>query len=84
MAIYGSVSTQDVISAIKVVLASDNEGVRIVLGPEDVGFVHATESEGSSDTDRVKTLGAFEVAITVKGGGPVSRTVRIHAQEAEA
>lgn len=84
MAIYGSVSTQDVVSAIKAVLASDNESIRVVLGPEDVSFVHATESEGSSDADRVKTLGEFEVAITVKGGGPVSRLVRVHAQEAEA
>lgn len=83
VAIYGSVSTQDVISAIKAVLASDSDGVRVVLGTEDVSFVQATESEGSSDTDRVKTLGDFEVAITVKGGSTVSRTVRVRAQEAE-
>lgn len=65
-------------------MASDNEGVRVVLDSEDVSFVRATESEGGSDTDRVKTLGEFEISITVKGGGPVSRTVRVHAQEAEA
>lgn len=83
LAIYGSVATQDVVSAIKAVLASDDDGVRVVLGTEDVSFVHATESEGSSDTDRVKTLGDFGVAITVKGGGTVSRTVRVHAQDTE-
>ena len=83
VAIYGSVSTQDVISAVKAVLASDNDGVRVVLGPEDVSFVQATQSEDRSDTDRVKALGEFKVAITVKGGSTVSRTIRIHAQEAE-
>jgi len=84
VAIYGSVSTQDVVSAIKAVLASDNDGVRVVLGPEDVSFVQSTESEGSNDIDRVKVLGEFEIAITAKGGSPVSRTVRVHAQEAES
>jgi len=84
VAIYGSVSIQDVVSAIKAVLASDNDGVRVVLGPEDVSFVQATESEVSNDTDRVKVLGDFEIAITLKGGSPVSRTVRVHAQEPES
>ncbi|KAI9876265.1 MAG: hypothetical protein M1830_006908 [Pleopsidium flavum] len=83
VAIYGSVSTQDVASAIKAVLALDGEGVRVVLGPEDVTFVQTAEIEGSGDTDRVKSLGEFEVAINVKGGLTVTRTVKVHPQDSE-
>ncbi|MCJ1368711.1 hypothetical protein MMC16_007856 [Acarospora aff. strigata] len=52
-AIYGSVSTQDIASAVKAVLALDSEGARVVLGAEDVSFVQNAEAEGGADTDRV-------------------------------
>jgi len=83
VAIYGSVSTQDIASAIKAVLASDGEGIRVVVGAEDVTFVQRAETEGTGDTDRVKSLGEFEVSINVKGGSTVTRTVKVHAQESE-
>ena len=82
-AIYGSVSTQDIASAVKAVLALDSEGARVVLGAEDVSFVQNAEAEGGADTDRVKTLGDFEVVLTVKGGSTITRIVRVHAQETE-
>jgi hypothetical protein len=76
-AIYGSVSTADIASTIRAVLAEDAEGSRIVLGPEDITFAMETEEK-----DRVKHLGTFEVDIRVKGAPEaVRRKITVNAQE---
>ncbi|KAK4105958.1 hypothetical protein N658DRAFT_490564 [Parathielavia hyrcaniae] len=63
-AIYGSVSATDIVGHIKSLLASDADGSRIVLGPENIKFQGLAE-----DTDRVKALGRWEVDISVGGTG---------------
>ncbi len=83
VAIYGSVSTQDIATAITALLASDSEGARVVLGPEDVNFTQRVGLQEGADMDRVKMLGEFEIAINVKGGHAVTRTVRVNAQDSE-
>ncbi|KAK4245625.1 alcohol acetyltransferase-domain-containing protein [Corynascus novoguineensis] len=74
VAIYGSVSATDVVSHIKGLLVNDVEGSRIALGPEDVRFLGLDE-----ETDRIKTLGRWEVDISVGGTGlePVRKVVEI-------
>lgn len=75
--IYGSVSTSDIASSIKAILTEDNDGSRILLGPEDITFAVETEEKG-----RVKHLGTFEVDIRVKGApNAVRRTITVKAQE---
>jgi len=75
--IFGSVSTYDIATKIRTILARDTTGSRIVLGPEDITF--AVESE---ESDRVKNLGTYEVHIKVKGADEaVRRTITVNAQE---
>ncbi|AEO54222.1 hypothetical protein MYCTH_2115071 [Thermothelomyces thermophilus ATCC 42464] len=74
MAIYGSVSATDIVGHIKGLLVNDVEGSRIVLEPENIRFLGTDE-----ETDRVKTLGRWEVEILVGGTGlePVRKTVEV-------
>lgn len=78
--IYGSVSTVDISEIVKSILAQDQEGVRIVLGPEDVSIVEEWEDNGI-EPGRIKALGTFAVDISVKGGEVIRRTVIVKAQE---
>ncbi|EKD15762.1 fructose-bisphosphate aldolase [Drepanopeziza brunnea f. sp. 'multigermtubi' MB_m1] len=74
--IYGSVSTSDIAANLKAVLAEDEEGVRIVLSPENISFVGETEEK-----DRVKHLGVFEIDIQLDGATEsVRRTIKVNAQ----
>ena len=78
-AIYGSVSTADVVGTIKTALAHNDEAARVLLSERDVNFVTGHE-EG--DTTRVKQLGTFVVEIQVPGAeAPLTRTVRVRAKE---
>ncbi|KAL1838389.1 hypothetical protein VTJ49DRAFT_2701 [Mycothermus thermophilus] len=74
LAIYGSVSADDIISYIKELLVSDVEGSRIVLEPEQIRFLGLSE-----DADRIKELGRFEIEISTGGTGlePVRKVVEI-------
>ncbi|ELR02631.1 hypothetical protein VC83_01032 [Pseudogymnoascus destructans] len=75
--IFGSVSTSDIASSIRAILAEDKEGSRLVLGPEDITFAVETEEKG-----RVKNLGTYEVHIKIKGGEQaVRRTITVKPQE---
>lgn len=77
-AIYGSVSTHDVLVAIRAAMAENDEARTVVLREDDVRFVDLVADE----TDRVKHVGDFKVEIKVKGAeGGVKRNVRIIAQE---
>ena len=81
--IYGSVSTTDVATSIKTLLTTrvaDNPEIgRIVLNSEDIRLV---QDEGENDDhERIKTLGEFNIEITVEGGQPIKRIVRVVAQQ---
>ena len=82
-AIYGSVSTADILAAVKAVMAENDEAARVVLHAEDVRFV-GLRGEGG-ETDRVKVVGEFGVEILPRGleggEGGVRRVVRVLAQE---
>jgi len=78
-AIYGSVSTTDIVTTIKGALAHNEEAARVVLADADVQFVD-TGVEG--DNSRVKQLGTFKVKIQVPGAAePITRTVRVRARK---
>ena len=81
MAIYGSVSTADIAASIKAALAMDEEGARVVLGPEDVTIVSGKGDEDGGEADRIKNLGEFEIDVRVKGGEAIRRIVRVQPQE---
>lgn len=81
IAIYGSVSTADIAASIKDILAMDEVGARVVLGPEDVTIVNTKHDEHGGEADRIKALGNFDIEVRVKGGEAVRRTVRVQPQE---
>jgi hypothetical protein len=75
--IYGSVSTADIAANLKAILAEDEDGMRVVLSPENISFVEET-----SEKDRVKHLGIFEIAIRVDGApDAIRRTIRVNARD---
>ena len=80
-AIYGSVSTADLVTTIRGALAHNDEAARVILNEADVRFVSGHE-EG--DASRVKQLGTFKVEIQVPGAEePLVRNIRIRAKESE-
>lgn len=78
--IYGSVSTADIADKVKAVLYELDKGERIVLGAEDITIMNSQGEEFSEETARLKVLGDFRVAIRVRNGETVNRTVRIRAE----
>jgi len=78
-AIYGSVSSADVVATIKSALAHNDEAARVNLSESDVKFITGHEGD---DGSRVKQLGTFRVEILVPGADePLSRNVRVRAKE---
>ena len=79
--IYGSVSTQDILAAVRAAMENNDESARVLITEADIKFVNAgTEVE---DAGRVKHVGSFSVEIMIKGAeAGLRRTVRVHAQEA--
>lgn len=74
--IYGSVSTMDIATNLKAILAEDEEGSRVVLSHEEISFV-----EEADDKDRVKHLGTFEIEIKLKGAPDVvRRSIKVNPQ----
>ena len=86
-AIYGSVSTADIVDSIQVILslegvaAGDTEAARVVLSAEDVKIVQEERTAIGEEVDRIKRTGDFPIDITVKGGEAVRRTVRVLAEK---
>lgn len=77
-AIYGSVSTHDVLVAMRAALAENDEAARVVLSEEDIKFMETAEG----DTDRVKHIGEYNIEMRAKGAETaVRRVVRVVAQE---
>jgi hypothetical protein len=75
--IYGSVTTMDIAANIKAILAEDEDGVRVVLSPEDITFVEETSRKNG-----VKQLGIFEIEIRLNDApDAIRRTIRVNAQD---
>jgi hypothetical protein len=73
--IYGSVTTGDISANLKAILAEHEDGVRVVLSPENISFVEETD-----DKDRVKHLGIFEIEIKLNGAqNAIRRTIQVNA-----
>lgn len=79
--IFGSVTTADMVDAIKAVLAGDEEGAKVVPGPEHITVDEEMDEEAGVEADRVKALGNYKIEIKLKGVDPIRRTVSIRAQE---
>lgn len=77
-AIFGSVSTTDIAHEVRRFMADDVQASRAVLGPENIRFVALDAS-----TDRVKTIGRFEIDIFMPHGHaePVRRIVEVLPEE---
>ena len=79
-AIYGSVSTHDVLLAVRATMERNDEATRVVLHEEDIHFVDLPEAEGS-EAGKVKHVGDFVVEIKVKGlDVGIRRTVKVVPQ----
>lgn len=76
--IYGSVTTLDVATNLKAMIAAHEDMAgRVVLNAEDIRFV-----SGTDDESRAKHLGDFDIEISVKGvAQPVRRQIRVLAEE---
>ncbi|KAH8905566.1 hypothetical protein BR93DRAFT_980182 [Coniochaeta sp. PMI_546] len=70
-AIFGSVSTTDILLAVKSDLALDPEASRIPLDARSIRFVGLEE-----DADRVKSLGSWEVEISIPGASKFTPEVQ--------
>jgi len=80
-AIYGSVSTADVVSTIRGALAHNDEAARVILNEADVKFITGHEED---DTSRVKQLGVFKLEIQLPGAEePLLRNIRIREKTSE-
>ncbi|KAL8649665.1 MAG: hypothetical protein Q9210_004270 [Variospora velana] len=82
--IFGSVSTADIVDAIKAVLAEDEEGARVVLSADEIYIDEETSEESGVEMDRLKALGDYDVEIRLKGVDAIPRRVSIRAQETDA
>ncbi|KAL1799904.1 hypothetical protein ACET3X_000246 [Alternaria dauci] len=81
-AIYGSVSSADVVATIRGALAHNDEAARVILNEADVKFLSGHE-EG--DTSRVKQLGTFKAEIRLPGvEEPLVRNIRVRAKGSES
>lgn len=77
--IYGSVSTHDILTAVRAAMENNDESARVLIAESDIKFVNA----GSEMEEmRVKHVGSYPVEIMVKNAeAGLRRTVRVHAQE---
>ena len=81
VAIYGSVTTADITTNIKAVLAAkaaeNDDAARVVLHAEDISIVH--EAEATDESDRIKALGDYQIEIRLLDAPAIHRTVRVEA-----
>jgi len=79
--IYGSVSTQDIVAAVRAAMENNDESARVLINEADLKFVNAgSEVE---ELGRVKHVGSYMIEIMIKGAETgLRRMVRVHAQEA--
>ncbi|KAL8691068.1 MAG: hypothetical protein Q9218_003630 [Villophora microphyllina] len=81
--IFGSVTTADIVDSVKAVLAENEEGARVVIGPEDIRMVDTANEEDGIEADRLKAVGEFGIEIRLKGVEPIRRVVSIRPQETD-
>ena len=80
-AIYGSVSTQDVLMALRAAMADNDEAARVVLHEQDISFADLPEAE-DGEAGKLKHTGDFSVDIKVKGSDiSIRRVVRVIPQD---
>lgn len=82
-AIFGSVSTADVATAMRAVMARNDEAARVLFGEEDIRFLNVKAGDQVlQETDRVKNVGEYQVRVGVKGTEEtLTRNVRVIAQD---
>ncbi|KAI7151357.1 hypothetical protein D0869_11547 [Hortaea werneckii] len=81
VAIYGSVSTMDILNAVKAAMAENDESARVVLHAEQIKFVDLP-ADMQNETDKVKAVGEYTVQITPKASEEaITRAVKVHAQQ---
>lgn len=81
-AIYGSVSSHDILMAVRAVMSENDEAARVVLQESEIHPIDLSAEEGA-EAGKLKHVGDFIVEIKVKGTEQViQRTVRILPQEA--
>lgn len=77
-AIFGSVTIIDIATRIKELLATTPDAGLIPMGPENINIIDLEQ-----DTDRIKSLGTWQVDIYVQGASvtdgrmPIRRTVEV-------
>lgn len=83
-AIYGSVSTNDVLNAVRAAMGNNDESARVTIVEEDIKFVDVGGDVAAEESGRVvKHVGDFTVEIRVKGAEEsIRRLVKVNAQEA--
>lgn len=78
--IYGSVSTQDILAAVRTSMENNEESARVVIAETDIQFINA--GEDVEMMGRVKHVGSYVFEVKVQGAqAPLRRTIRVHAQE---
>lgn len=81
-AIYGSVSSHDVLVAVRAVMGDNDEAARVVLHEGEIQLVDLHQGEGA-EAGKIKHVGDFIAEIKVKGSEKaIQRTVRVIPQEA--
>lgn len=86
--IYGSVSTADIATSIRTLLAlnpeANEKGAAGTVSAEDVTFVTGDGTDRSAgERDRVKRTGTYEISIRVRGHSDVvKRSVSVIGEEA--
>lgn len=79
--IYGSVSTQDILVAVRAAMGDNDEAARVLVAEDDITFVESGVAE-IEENRRVKHVGDFTVEIKTKGAEDgVRRLIKVHAQE---
>ena len=73
--IYKSVSTADSSETVRSMLAQHENGLKIVLGSEDVSIAEDIGENGGIEPGRIKASGTYSVEIRVKGCDAIRRTV---------
>lgn len=79
--IYGSISSHDVLMAVRAAMAENDEAARVVLQESEIRLIDPATEDGA-EAGKVKHIGDFVVEIRVRGAEEVvHRTVRVLPQE---
>jgi hypothetical protein len=77
--IYGSVSTHDILVAVRASIARNDEAARVILAEDEITFM----DEPARSEQKVKSIGDFTVELKPRGAATgLKRTVRVIPQDA--